>query len=125
MISCFVATYIPINRKHFTKAKGVKCLVRDTYRVCVCMSQSNEQQSSKPETVSQNGEGSQYRNKKTGESDSSERVQEGRTGGSFKYIPGAQGKIDVWFIIGLLIFVIPIVAIVWGLSTGVIDLSSS
>ncbi|GJD12107.1 hypothetical protein Gasu2_62190 [Galdieria sulphuraria] len=127
MISCFTAIFIPFNRRYCKscalRSKQIKLSVSYENRLLICMRHSDEQQNSQQKPVSQGDSGSSPVEK---ELEDSPRNGEGReTRASFKYIPGAQGTVDVWFIIGLLVLVIPIVAIVWGISTGVIDLSSS
>jgi phage-related tail protein len=62
------------------------------------MSQTNGEESSEQQ-VSPVNEATSYKEKKLEEYDSSQTTEQTRT--SFKYIPGAQGKVDVWFIIGL------------------------
>ncbi|GJQ10735.1 hypothetical protein GpartN1_g2526.t1 [Galdieria partita] len=128
MISCFASICIPFNKRRYCKlytqnSKPIKLTIYCGARLYIYMRQTNKQQNVSPKQVSQDDTGSSRHETKLGDSSG-----DGKGGGSresFKYVPGAQGKVDVWFIIGLLIFVIPIVAIFWGISTGVIDISSS
>ncbi|KAK4523304.1 hypothetical protein GAYE_PCTG50G1198 [Galdieria yellowstonensis] len=127
MISGFVNVCPTINKK-YCKYCALRSNYRNVpihhgYRVYLYMSQTNGEESSEQQKVSPVNEATSYKEKKLEEYDSSQTTEQTRT--SFKYIPGAQGKVDVWFIIGLLIFAIPIVAIAWGISTGVIDLSAT